>query len=136
MRGLTMMKHGNRVTITVGTGVDKYGMAIRPIAKQQALSRLRIRFATIFGGYTETEHNGGWIYEGQLVQEASTSFQFVVDHDKLHLVGSAANWARVLLLQEQVLITREPLEYQFYDVHSAETEKAQQNEIAYQYGDI
>lgn len=111
------MTPGYKVTLSVGTEYDKHGMPITPTQRVKALSRLRIKLAEMFGGYTETTHNGGWINpDSQLVQETSVSFQMIIGEDKLKLVSSAANWARVLLLQEQVLVTREAIEFEFMDL--------------------
>lgn len=108
------MIQGFRVTIMVGTGTDKYGLPIKLSDAARALARIRIKLAQAFGGYTETAHNGGWVNpEGDLVQETSVSFTTIIDETKVAEIPKAAEWARVLLLQEQVLVTLEPVQYEF-----------------------
>lgn len=107
------MSQGYRVVFTVGTGTDKLGLEISEQSKFAYLIYSREWLAKTFGGYTETEHSGGWIDpRGKLIQESSVSFTVIVDGDltKVDLAAQRLLW---MFQQEQVLVTKEPIEYEF-----------------------
>lgn len=109
---------GYKVRFTVGLEFGKSGCTNKGVA--EAIKLARTALAVAFGGFTETLHNGGWISKDDTyVGERGLTFEVVIPGDKCPLVESFADYLRRELDQEQVLVTKEPIEFEFYDGHKA-----------------
>lgn len=109
---------GYRIRFTAGLEFTKDGCYNADLGK--AIDLARTSAAIAFGGFTETIHNGGWISPaGKYVSERGITFEVVIPTDKCSLVESFADYLRREFNQEQILVTKEPIEFEFYAGHTA-----------------
>ena len=74
------MKHA---TLYVGVEKDGGGKPLNPVVKARAMLHIRKTAATMFGGYTLTHIEGGWVNpQGELIMEGAV---------RLDLYAEAAN---------------------------------------------
>lgn len=109
------MTQGYRVRYTVGLEFTKDGCANTEVGK--VIEQARKYAAKLFGGYTETLHNGGWYSpDGELVTERGLTFEVVIDPEKTPFVtvSNFATYLRTGFKQEVVLVVKEPVEYAFH----------------------
>lgn len=99
------------VKIYVGTGKDKDGAELTPHFVETRLNRVRFQLASEFGGYSEYSHNGGWIHNGQLIQEPGVTF-VVVTNEEIHDAG-IVRFIRDEFRQTAVLVTKTPVVSEF-----------------------
>lgn len=116
----------NRITITAGIGEDRHGATVAPDALAATLATIRARFASTFGGYTETDATGGWIApDGRLVVEPAKRWTLLTDADAAdaYALGEAA--ARMVgrgLNQASVVLEVEPVKVTFVEVREVAAE--------------
>lgn len=95
-----------RVTFTIGQGKDKEGNSLSNTMDLLAARRVAYdRIAEAFGGYTAYLAEGGWVENGQLIQEISLVVS-VVTNDSWYDIAA---WLRDLFNQQCVLVTVEPV---------------------------
>lgn len=97
-----------RITITVGVGEDAEGHKVSHDEVKRALSRIRGHIAAETGGYTETPSYGGWLHDGQLIEEPGRRFTTLTD--KPELADSLARYVGRELHQRAVSLEVETVD--------------------------
>jgi hypothetical protein len=92
-------------TLFIGTQKDTDGHALNPIAVSRALLEIKREAARIFGGYSASIVQGGWLNEkGQLIEEDALRLELSPREEISFKVYDFAAWCGNLLNQSCVLL--------------------------------
>lgn len=83
----------NHVTFTIGQGLDASNHPIADLSskRQRALTDI----AQTFGGYTAHDSIGGWMHDGQLIEEPSLAVDVMTDAPESAITAEASKLASI-----------------------------------------
>lgn len=83
----------NHVTFTIGQGLDASNHPIADLATKRhaALSDI----ARTFGGYTAHDAIGGWVHNGELIEEPSLAVDIMTDASEETIRAEASHLASI-----------------------------------------
>jgi hypothetical protein len=102
----------NHVTFTIGQGLDASNRPIADLStkRQRALTDI----ARTFGGYTAHDASGGWIHDGQLIEEPSLSVDVMTDASEPTIRHEAETLA-ALFNQSAVMVAEDSANVAFVE---------------------
>jgi len=108
------MTKGYRITYSVGIGLDLEGLPVLNLDKKIKLAKTEA--AVTFGGFDLSYRSGGWIDgEGKYIEEPAAIFTAIIGEDKLYAIEDFAVFLRLEFNQTSVLMTRQPIDFEFVE---------------------
>lgn len=102
----------NHVTFTIGQGLDASNTPIVDLASKRHLALADI--ARAFGGYTAHDASGGWMHDGQLIEEPSLAVDVMTDASDTTIRAEASKLASIFD-QSAVMVTEDPANVAFVE---------------------
>ena len=102
----------NHVTFTIGQGLDALNAPIADLASKRHLALADI--ARTFGGYTAHDASGGWMHDGQLIEEPSLAVDVMTDAPESTITAEASHLAQ-LFNQSAVMVAEDTARVAFVE---------------------
>jgi hypothetical protein len=73
----------------------------------KSTDKAKLKASQLLGGYTLTNHEGGWLNNGDVVEEVSYSLTFILMDEKTEQIKELATYIKDHYNQSEVWVTRQ-----------------------------
>lgn len=102
----------NHVTFTIGQGLDASNRPIADLSAKRTAALTDI--ARTFGGYTAHDSMGGWLHNGELIEEPSLAVDVMTDAPEATITAEASHLA-ALFNQSAVMVSEDTANVTFVE---------------------